>query len=274
MTREMIIKELKNRGYNAEAQTNIKNGVAFEGIRIMASSNVAPVIYTDDILRRAEEENKNLDEVVSAIIGIYEANCSIDFDINELFDREFVLSHLYIGLQRESTEELVKRGCDFEGIESYLYIRRDRNEGESYSVKLNEGILERAHITEEEAWRSAEYNTNRETTIQSMAMVMAELYGMEYSEELEEMTPFYIISNECKTKGASAILNKEVLAQFGRKHNTEKIVVLPSSIHEMLLVPYIEEMSLEDFSAMVGEVNNTEVRPEERLTDRAYIITL
>lgn len=151
MTREMIITELKNRGYNAEAQTNIKNGVAFEGIRIMANSNVAPVIYTDDILRRAEEENKNLDEVVSAIIGIYEANCSIDFDINELFDREFVLSHLYIGLQKESTEELIKRSCDLEGIESYLYIRRDRNDGEGYSVKLNEGILERANITEKEA---------------------------------------------------------------------------------------------------------------------------
>lgn len=274
MTREMIITELQNRGYNAEAQTNIKNGVAFEGIRIMTNSNVAPIIYTDDILRRAEEENKDFDEVVSAIIGIYEANRSLDFDVNELFDREFVLSHLYIGLQKESTEELIKRACEFDGIESYIYIRRERNEGESYSVKLNEGILARAHITEEEAWRSAEYNTNRETTIQSMAMVMAEMFGMEYSEEMEEMTPFYVISNECKVKGASAILNKEVLAQFGRKHNTKKIVVLPSSVHEMLLVPYTEEMSLEDFSAMVGEVNNTEVRPEERLTDKAYIITL
>lgn len=274
MTREMIITELKNRGYNAEAQTNIKNGVAFEGIRIMASSNVAPVIYTDDILRRAEEENKNLDEVVSAIIGIYEANCSIDFDINELFDREFVLSHLYIGLQKESTEELIKRGCDLEGIESYLYIRRDRNEGEGYSVKLNEGILERANITEKEAWRSAEYNTNRETKIQSMASVMAELYGMDDFEEFEGLTPLYVISNECKMKGASAILNKEALAQFARSHNTEDIIIIPSSIHEMLLVPYIEDMDLDYFSAMVREVNNTEVRPEERLTDRAYIVTV
>lgn len=274
MTREMIITELKNRGYNAEAQTNIKNGVAFEGIRIMANSNVAPVIYTDDILRRAEEENKDLDEVVSAIIGIYEANCSIDFDINELFDREFVLSHLYIGLQKESTEELIKRGCDLEGIESYLYIRRDRNEGEGYSVKLNEGILERANITEKEAWRSAEYNTNRETKIQSMASVMAELYGMDDFEEFEGLTPLYVISNECKMKGASAILNKEALAQFARSHNTEDIIIIPSSIHEMLLVPYIEDMDLDYFSAMVREVNNTEVRPEERLTDRAYIVTV
>lgn len=274
MTREMIITELKNRGYNAEAQTNIKNGVAFEGIRIMANSNVAPVIYTDDILRRAEEEKKNLDEVVSAIIGIYEANCSIDFDINELFDREFVLSHLYIGLQKESTEELIKRSCDLEGIESYLYIRRDRNDGEGYSVKLNEGILERANITEKEAWRSAEYNTNRETKIQSMASVMAELYGMDDFEEFEGLTPLYVISNECKMKGASAILNKEALAQFARSHNTEDIIIIPSSIHEMLLVPYTEDMDLDYFSAMVREVNNTEVRPEERLTDRAYIVTV
>jgi len=276
MTREMIITELQNRGYNAVAQTNIKNGVAFEGITFRNESNIAPVIYTDDILRRAEEENKSFEEVVSAIIGIYEANRSIDFNIEELFDREFVLSHLYIGLQKESTEELVKKACELDGIESYLYIRRDKSVGESYSVKLNFGLLEKANITEEEAWRSAEYNTNAETTIQSMAYVMAELMGMEYSEELENMAPYplYVLSNESKTKGASAVLNKEVLAQFGRKHNTEKIVVLPSSIHEMLLIPYSEEMSLEEFSAMVTEVNGNEVTPEERLTDRAYIVTL
>ena len=42
----------------------------------------------------------------------------------------------------------------------------------------------------------------------------------------------------------------------------------------MLLIPYTEEMSLDEFSAMVTEVNGNEVAPEERLTDRAYIVTL
>lgn len=50
--------------------------------------------------------------------------------------------------------------------------------------------------------------------------------------------------------------------------------MLPSSVHEMLLVPYTEEISLDDFSAMVTEINGAEVAPEERLTDRAYIVTL
>ena len=275
--REMIIEELRNRGYNAEAQNNIKNGVVFEGIRIMNDSNVAPVIYIDEIIKRAEDENKSFDEVVSAVISIYESHNTIDFNIDELFDRDFVLSQLYIGLQRESTEDLVKRPCaEFEGIESYLYIRRDKDDRESYAVKLNMGLLAKTTITVEEAWKSAEQNTNAETTIQSMAYVMAELMGMEYSEELEQMAPYplYVLTNESKTKGASAVLNKEVLAQFGRKYNTEKIVVLPSSIHEMLLIPYTEEMSLDEFSAMVTEVNGNEVAPEERLTDRAYIVTL
>lgn len=43
MTREMIITELNNRGYNADSQNSIKNGVVLEGIRISTNSNIAPM---------------------------------------------------------------------------------------------------------------------------------------------------------------------------------------------------------------------------------------
>ena len=89
MTREMIITELSNRGYKAEAQNTIKNGVELEGIRILTDSNIAPVIYTKAIIENAENENKSLDEVVSAIISTYESHKSFEFDVNMLFDRDF-----------------------------------------------------------------------------------------------------------------------------------------------------------------------------------------
>lgn len=273
MTREIIINELENRGYRAEAQNTIKNGVELEGIRILTNSNVAPVIYTEDIIERAEKENKSLDDVVSAIIGIYESNKSFEFDIEALFNKDFVFSHLYIGLQKDSTENIIKRACEFEGIESYLYIRGEADKGD-YSIKMSKQILDRAEISEVEAWEVAEQNTNAETSLESMAKVMADIMGLDFTEELEGMTPIYVISNKSKIKGASAVLNKEVLAEFGKKYNTNKIVVLPSSIHEMLLVPYTEDTDLETFSTMVTDVNNAEVDPTERLTDRAYIITL
>ena len=87
---------------------------------------------------------------------------------------------------------------------------------------------------------------------------MCEMMNMEYSEDMDEMTPFFIISNKSKVKGASAILNKKVLAEFGERYHTNKIVVLPSSVHEMLLVPYTEEIDLDTFSDMVGQVNSSE----------------
>lgn len=273
--RTLIIDELAKRGYRAEAQNTIKNGVELEGIRIMSESPIAPVIYTEELIKHAERDGKSLNDVVSAIINIYESNKTVDFNINELFDRDFILNHLYIGLQKESTEELVKRACaELEGIESYLYIRRERNEGDSYSVKLTRQLLERADISEVEAWEYAEAHTYAETTITSMAKVMCEMMNMEYSEDMEDMTPFYVLTNTSKVKGASAILNKKILSEFGKKYHTEKIVAIPSSVHEFLILPYTEEMNIDDFSNMVNEVNVSEVDPTEQLGTKAFIITL
>ena len=275
MTREIIINELNNRGYRAEAQNSIKNGVELEGIRILTDSNIAPIIYTKAIIENAENENKSLDEVVSVIISTYESHKSFEFDVNMLSDRDFILNSIFVGLQKVSTEDIEKKLCeDFEGIESYLYIRGEADREESYSIKVSKVILDHANISEVEAWEQAQTNTEEETSLESMAKVMCEMMNMEYSEDMDEMTPFFIISNKSKVKGASAILNKKVLAEFGERYHTNKIVVLPSSVHEMLLVPYTEEIDLDTFSDMVGQVNSSEVDPTEQLVDRAFIITL
>ena len=49
-------------------------------------------------------------------------------------------------------------------------------------------------------------------------------------------------------------------------------VVLPSSIHEMLILPYDDSIDMDVMSEMVREINATQVSPEERLTDQAYLI--
>lgn len=274
MTREIIINELNNRGYKAEAHNTIKNGVELEGIRIMTASNIAPVIYTDSIIRSAEEENKSLDDVVAAIINIYESHNTINIDVNRLFERDFILNSIYIGLQKTSTEDIEKKDCDLDGIEEYLYIRGESDSDGRYSIKATEAILECANISEVEAWEQAEANTNAETKIQNMAEIMAEFMGDEYAEEMSDENFMFVISNKSRFRGASGILNKKVLENFGAKYHTNKIVVIPSSIHEMIIVPYTEKVSLDEFSEMVGEVNNTQVDPTERLTDKAYIVSI
>ena len=85
-----------------------------------------------------------------------------------------------------------------ERIESYLYIRGDADKDGYYSAKISRAILENANISESEAWEKAEEHTNAETTITSMAKVMCAMMNMEYWEEMEDMTPLYVLTNKSK----------------------------------------------------------------------------
>ena len=250
MKREDIIKELVNRGYKAEVQNTIKNGIEFEGIKILTDSNVAPVIYTEAIIEKAEKENKTLDCVVDDIVAIYENNRDSEFDVNVLFNHDFILKHIYIALQKDSTEEIIKRPCDLDGIESYLYVRGDMSDDGSFSVKVTKAVLDQANIAEDEAWEMAEKHTYAETSLESLAKIMADMMGSEYTEDMDKRVPLFVLTNKCKIK------------------------VLPSSIHEMLIMPYESGMDISSFSSMVEEVNCEQVDPIERLTDRAYVITV
>ena len=82
----------------------------------------------------------------------------------------------------------------------------------------------------------------------------------------------YVISNADKTKGTASILNHDMLKQFAEEHGCSSIVVISSSIHECILVPIHETIHIEEFDAMVREVNATQVAPEDVLVDRAYIV--
>lgn len=135
MTREMIITELNNRGYNADSQNSIKNGVVLEGIRILTNSNIAPIIYTEGIIENAEEQHKTLDDVVSAIIAVYESSKAVNFDVKMFFDRDYILNNIYIGMQKDSTEDIEKVYCYFYDMEAHHEEKEIRIRGRERTGK-------------------------------------------------------------------------------------------------------------------------------------------
>lgn len=100
--------------------------------------------------------------------------------------------------------------------------------------------------------------------------MMSELIGAPVEEEEDDM--MYVISNSDKMKGASAILNEKALKEFAQKKGVARLYVLPSSVHEMIIIPDNGEFDLSVLSEIVSEVNNTEVKPEEQLPSRAYLL--
>lgn len=75
MKREEIINELKNRGYNAQPQDVVKNGVMKEGIILRIKSNIAPTVYVNDFIKR----DLSASEAADACIRIFDSNSNVNF---------------------------------------------------------------------------------------------------------------------------------------------------------------------------------------------------
>ena len=198
----------------------------------------------------------------------------------QFFTRHKVLEFLqfYLGLQRLTDDNYIRKNLsELDGIESYLYVRgNDEVIGYRCSMKLTNTFLEKMKLKEDNVWKRAEANTNSETVLQSMEDLIYELTGTRLPDTIS-MIPMYVITNHIKHKGASAILNKKMLKEFGEKFHSDKVIVLPSSIHECILMPGTmikNEYDLPYLTEMVSEVNCMEVAPHEQLSDRAYILNL
>ena len=204
-----------------------------------------PVFYVEDIITKAEQSGATVKEIVRDMLKIHNDALRESEELNKPihFNREDFLKRLYVGVQKESKEDIVKCKTEFEGIEK--------------------NILKNVDVDESEAWETAENNVRKETEI-------IQLSGFPMSAEECEM---FVISNKSRFRGASAVLNKKVMKAFANLVNTKKIMILPSSIHEMILIPCHDcEYDIESCSEIVKLVNENEVELTEQLTDRAYII--
>ena len=164
---------------------------------------------------------------------------------------EFIKSHVVIGFQRSSNENILKKETEFPGVEQYLYLCDSGYPDD----KLNPDMIS------EDLWDQAKANTFAKTIILSMSNI----YGV------DDELPLYVVTNESFNRGAANVLDRKALTNyFG--HGT--FIVVPSSIHEVLILSADEFRDLSDLDWLINDVNREEVLPEEQLGDRAYQITL
>ncbi len=78
----------------------------------------------------------------------------------------------------------------------------------------------------------------------------------------------YVITNSHKIFGAASILSTRILNAVSYLIGGD-FIILPSSIHECIAVPY-GKMESEELREMVREVNDNQVSPEDRLTYNVY----
>lgn len=79
----------------------------------------------------------------------------------------------------------------------------------------------------------------------------------------------YVLTNKKMFLGASGILDRGIIRSSAERigHNLH---VIPSSIHETLLCPDLGQIDKEKLDRIIKEINDTQVAPQDRLSDHAY----
>lgn len=85
----------------------------------------------------------------------------------------------------------------------------------------------------------------------------------------QDNRPIYVLSNWAGVYGAACILYDDVLKDFSERIKSDMIVIF-SSIHEVLLIPDQDDIDIEAVKEMVRTINSTEVGEEDFLTDEVY----
>ena len=148
-------------------------------------------------------------------------------------------------------------------------------------MKVKNEHLKMWNVDAKEIFRQARVNTQPVNTpiLQSMDEMMLSIFNEEghATNLLNESVEFglrshdmlYALTNVEKQYGTSMITQPEVLNKLEQLF-PEGFYVLPSSVHEVLIVPDNGEMEPKMLGEMVREVNKNEVERQEVLSDRVY----
>lgn len=176
----------------------------------------------------------------------------------------------YQMISKERNEKLLEE-CPFrmlEGTDLVLILRWRCGADASFVVK--HGIAEAVGVSEEDLFRMADDALERTGyRLRKMSEVMSEMMGIPEEGFQDEGTGLHVLTNRENFLGAACIMGAGVMENI-RKQLGGDYFILPSSIHELLIIPddgtVIPEMLVE----MVKDVNATEVAEKDILSDHVY----
>ena len=88
--------------------------------------------------------------------------------------------------------------------------------------------------------------------------------------EREKDRDMYILTNRCKRFGAAEMLDKNTLRMIAGQVG-DGFIVLPSSVHETIVLPPKDGSEYKTLAEMVRDINDTEVDADERLSYHVYV---
>ena len=257
-------------------QITKNNGVTYDGIIIMKSDiNISPLIYLVPYYERFSK-GESLEKICDDILDCYEMyQPKQDFDATLYTDYKKAKKRIvYRPVHYERNCELLKevphiRYLDFAII---LYCLLSVSSKEQAGILIHKHHLAVWNIDTDTLFSHAKDNTPLllPVHIEDMAGVILSLMGPTGLSLADLNCPMYILTNKYRTNGATVLLYDSLLPELSNHFHSD-LIIIPSSIHEVLILPIDQPCEPEVFRSMIAQVNETELSGEEILSDNAYI---
>lgn len=249
-----------------------------------------PTINLTDLYRQSYENPRfRITDVLEQISQIIQREPE-RFDVSRLTQYKEAKKHLFMrvsnieeNLQVLDNVPYVERA----DLAITFHIAVEENEAGRASAIVTNNMMENFGVTRNQLYKDALENSSFIAPV--MIDNLGELVGRMEIEEMEargaseeeirkaeeriyvesQYNPMFVVTNETLLYGGSAIFYPGVMDQLGEVLNGD-FFILPSSVHETLVVPDNGRISCHELKAMVMAINEKEVAPEDRLTDEVY----
>ena len=254
-------------------QLEKNNGLILDGLIIVNPDlNISPNIYLNPYYHQFLD-GISIDDIVDEIISVYHnvvPSQNVDLDVITNFSKaKDKLTYKLVNYEKNKNR--------LKDIPHYKYLDMAiifcciyTHDNESYSSMLiHHHHLNMWNITKEKIYSIAIENTPKllPVYVDNIIEIIKDFVNVE---DLTDDINMYVISNKMKLHGASAILYNNTLRDLSNKLNTD-LILLPSSVHEFICLPYTQDINLFNYSAIVKEINCEHVADEEVLSDNVYI---
>lgn len=262
------------------------NNIILDGLTILDPKwNTSPTIYLnhfyDDYL-----QGKDLTQITNQILDIYRTNrLDHNIDVSFFTDFEKAKDHIVYKIVNQKKNQPLLQEVPFLpylDLAIVFYCLVPSAECGNASILIRNPHVKAWDISIDTLYEHACQNTPLllHYDLQNMADVISDLFLADLSSELTdpdeilaEITdssyPMFVLSNQRKMNGAACILYQDLLKDFSAKLDSD-LFILPSSVHEVILVPAKDLSSVSEFNQMVQDVNRTQVADEEILADHIY----
>ena len=286
MTKEQFVTQLTQHlyPYFPEEEYTIRtdvftknNNTKHHGIVIQRKEEaIAPTVYVDNFYEDHLHKKITIKEIAERIRQVmdgFEAQARRyqNFSVQWPDCRDKIIYRL---ISKERNEERLTKipHIPFLNLAIVFYIVYNISEQGLESICITEELRENWGVSTKELFQLAEENTPHmfAPKIETMESALCNFLGCEHVlPEDEDIPMMYIITNEMGINGATVMVYDHLLENFAEEMQSD-LYILPSSIHEILVVPDSGGKPLSELSEMVRDINRAHVLEEEILSDCAY----